>query len=522
MLCSFVTFPAGTVLQAGLQTLSVTFTPTDTTDYTTAMASVTLCVGQSCVGPTWSETQANEDMAAGVVAFQAAGTPVRLAHVEAGGSPSVTTPAISTLGANLLVAWVATSNLIPTQFSDNCGANCSNTWQALPVYSNGAQSNGRFFYAYNPNVGTGHTFTLTGDENFYPSIAVSAWSGMVNNSSVYQNSTGAVNSSTESLSTGQLAFSGSVLLITGWATDNAYLGGLAVNGGFTILDPTAWGAWELISHAYLIVGPSGGPKVTPTITWPTPSPITYGAALGGAQLNATATAQGSVVQGTFIYTPPAGTVLGAGSHQALSVSFVPNDTVDYTNATYSVYLNVNQAPLTITASNGTMTVGGTVPTITASYTGFVNGDTSASLSTPPACSTTATSSSSAGNYPSTCSGAVDSNYAITYTPGSVIVNPASVSVGLSSSSNSVTYGTPVTFTATVTGGTGTVTFYDQNGSVTLGAGTLNSSGVATLTISTLVPGSHSITAVYNGNTSTALGQTVNRNKMTVPSYCSPL
>ena len=56
MLCSFVTFPAGTVLQAGLQTLSVTFTPTDTTDYTTAMASVTLCVGQSCVGPTWSET----------------------------------------------------------------------------------------------------------------------------------------------------------------------------------------------------------------------------------------------------------------------------------------------------------------------------------------------------------------------------------------------------------------------------------------------------------------------------------
>ena len=35
---------AGTVLTAGTQTLTVTFTPTDTTDYTTASKSVTLTV----------------------------------------------------------------------------------------------------------------------------------------------------------------------------------------------------------------------------------------------------------------------------------------------------------------------------------------------------------------------------------------------------------------------------------------------------------------------------------------------
>ena len=52
------------------------------------------------------------------------------------------------------------------------------------------------------------------------------------------------------------------------------------------------------------------------------------------------------------------------------------------------------------------------PTITPSYSGFVNGDTAASLTTQPTCSTTATSSSSVGTYASTCSGAADPNYMI--------------------------------------------------------------------------------------------------------------
>ena len=33
------------------------------------------------------------------------------------------------------------------------------------------------------------------------------------------------------------------------------------------------------------------------------------------------------------------------------------------------------SPLSISASSGTMTYGGTVPTITPSYSGFVNSDT---------------------------------------------------------------------------------------------------------------------------------------------------
>ncbi len=110
-------------------------------------------------------------------------------------------------------------------------------------------------------------------------------------------------------------------------------------------------------------------------------------------------------------------------------------------------VTVAPAALTITASSPTMTYGGTVPTITAGYVGFVNGDTSSSLTPSPTCSTTATGSSpvSGSPYPSSCSGAVDSNYVISYTPGSVTVSKAPLTI--TASSGSMTYGgTPPTIT----------------------------------------------------------------------------
>ena len=59
---------------------------------------------------------------------------------------------------------------------------------------------------------------------------------------------------------------------------------------------------------------------------------------------------------------------------------------------------VTTAPLTITANNQTKVYGAALPTLTASYSGFVNGDTSASLTTQPTLTTTATASSHvAGN-----------------------------------------------------------------------------------------------------------------------------
>jgi sugar lactone lactonase YvrE len=78
-------------------------------------------------------------------------------------------------------------------------------------------------------------------------------------------------------------------------------------------------------------------KVTPVIVWATPAAITYGTALSGTQLNATAS-----VAGTFAYSPLAGTVLGAGL-DILSVTLTPTDTTDYNTVTAQVTLKVNQA-----------------------------------------------------------------------------------------------------------------------------------------------------------------------------------
>ena len=103
---------------------------------------------------------------------------------------------------------------------------------------------------------------------------------------------------------------------------------------------------------------------------------------------------------------------------------------------------VAPAPLSISASSGTMSYGGSVPAITPTFVGFVNGDTSASLTTAPNCGTTATSSSGVGNYPSTCTGAVDPNYVFSYTAGQVTVGAAPLVV--TASSVATTYGTAAT------------------------------------------------------------------------------
>ena len=47
--------------------------------------------------------------------------------------------------------------------------------------------------------------------------------------------------------------------------------------------------------------------------------------------------------GTFTYTPPAGTVLGVGANQTLSVLFTPTDATDYTTATATTTITVNAA-----------------------------------------------------------------------------------------------------------------------------------------------------------------------------------
>jgi subtilase family serine protease len=104
---------------------------------------------------------------------------------------------------------------------------------------------------------------------------------------------------------------------------------------------------------------------------------------------------------------------------------------------------VTPVALTITASSPTLQYG-TAPTITPNFSGFVIGDSASSLTTQPTCSTSATGSSAvAGSpYASSCSGAVDPNYTITYVGGAVTVTTAALTI--TASSESVPYGSTPT------------------------------------------------------------------------------
>jgi Bacterial Ig-like domain (group 3)/Divergent InlB B-repeat domain len=100
----------------------------------------------------------------------------------------------------------------------------------------------------------------------------------------------------------------------------------------------------LTSTTPLVQGSSGSgqltvTRLTPTVTWNKPADIVSGTPLGSAQLNATAS-----VAGTFVYTPPAGTILPVGNAQTLSVVFTPTNTGGYTSVTATVQINVTPPP----------------------------------------------------------------------------------------------------------------------------------------------------------------------------------
>ena len=133
----------------------------------------------------------------------------------------------------------------------------------------------------------------------------------------------------------------------------------------------------------------------------------------------------------------------AGDYPSDSWTFT-DTSGNYNNATGTVHDVIGKAMLTITASSPTVNYGTPVPGITASYSGFVLGESSASLTTPPICTTVAhgpPSGSPAGTYASNCSGAVDNNYSISYTSGSV--NIQAVLLTITASSGSMIYGGPV-------------------------------------------------------------------------------
>ena len=179
-------------------------------------------------------------------------------------------------------------------------------------------------------------------------------------------------------------------------------------------------------------------------------------------------------------------------------------------------------PLVITVNNAARPYAAPNPTFTSAITGAAPGDTFTVTY-----ATTATALSDVGSYPitATVTGAHIGNYAtVTVVPGTLAITPLATVTTVTTSASPISQGASVTFTATVTYGVSasvtaaTVNFY--NGTTLLCASTLNSSGVATCTTSTLPVGTLTITATYQAtldfaSSSGTVAQAVNSGSFTL-------
>jgi hypothetical protein len=300
-------------------------------------------------------------------------------------------------------------------------------------------------------------------------------------------------------------------------------------------------------------------KATPSVsTWPTAGSITYGQTLASSTL----TGGSGSVAGSFAFTTPSAAP-GAGA-ALQGVTFTPSDTTDYSTVISTVSVTVNKATATVTlgslaqtytgsplavttttnpaglAVNFTYNGSSTAPTALGSYTvvgtisdaiysgtaagtlviskatatvtlgslaqTYSGSSLAATAITSPAGQTvnltyngSSTAPTAAGNY--TVVGTIgDANYTGTAT-GTLAIGQTTSAVSVASSANTAVVTNAIIYTATVSSTvgtpTGTVNFLD--GTTLLGRGSL-SSGVATLATSSLAVGSHSITAVYSGDT----------------------
>ena len=91
------------------------------------------------------------------------------------------------------------------------------------------------------------------------------------------------------------------------------------------------------------------------------------------------------------------------------------------SGTITKQFTIDKAPLTITAQSYTIKQGEALPTFTATYSGFQNGETSTVLTKQPTISCSANADSELGDYDITVSGAQADNYDISYVNGKLTI-----------------------------------------------------------------------------------------------------
>jgi len=329
---AFVFSPtAGTVLAAGSQKLSATFTPTDTADYLTANPSVQLQVNQATPLCAWPAPAAITNT-----------TPLSATQLDASCNWTVGGTNAAVIGA-YAYSYVGTGG--------TTGSGTATVGTALPA---GTYT---LSFLFTPADAKDYT-TATG------SVSLTVKSSTIITPTVIWPAPAAITYPT-ALSATQLdatATNNGVTVPGTFAYSYAGTGGTTGSGTAAIGTLLKAGSWTLSvqftptdTKTYQ-APPSKSVSLTvnqatPVLTWPALAAITYGTALSGAQLDATAALNGTTVPGAFAYTytstgasgaATAGTVLKAGSY-TLGVTFTPTDSADYATVKGSDSFTVNQA-----------------------------------------------------------------------------------------------------------------------------------------------------------------------------------
>lgn len=144
-------------------------------------------------------------------------------------------------------------------------------------------------------------------------------------------------------------------------------------------------------------------------------------------------------------TPVANVTVNAGSN-AGAYTITPSGGSTLNGSYDLVYqtgtLTINKAPLSIATPNATRAYGTANPVFIPVYTGFVNGQTAAVLTAQPVVNTTATANSDVGNYPISVTGAAAANYAFSYTPATLNVTAATLTITANNKSRAYGAGNP--------------------------------------------------------------------------------
>ncbi len=462
---SFAFTTPTTAPPAGTSSQSVTFTPTDTADYDTAAASISVTVNKATATVTLGNlTQAYT------------GSPLS--------ATAITTPAGLTVtftynGSSTAPTAAGSYSVVGTISNANYTGSASGT---LLIGKAGLTLTAQ---ASPANVVYGVAVTLTGTA--VPSIT-EATAGSFS----FVIDAGTANVLTLPAASYQ---SGTASAVDAALRAGAHTVTLSFTGS------TDYSAANSASFPF-VVG-----QVSPTVVWSPATSISYGTSLAG-MLNASASASAQPVAGTWNYTAqPAGgtvvavnasTILGAGNY-TLAATFTPTDSVDYKTVSSARSLSVVGNTLTVAADDATRVYGTPNPAFSGAVTGAVNGDSFSESFT-----TAATATSNAGKYliiPS-ATGSNLGYYTVVVKEGTLTVTQAGTTTSLSASATSINPGSSVTLSAVVMSATtgtptGTVKFYA--GSTLLGSATLNGGAASYSTTALPAGATDAVTAVYSGD-----------------------